>query len=169
MKFLKEPNEKGVQIPAAVLTLSQLTGGSLELRTLSNAAVLLSDEMTAMELIRASESLRELSCDLLAHLAMVCAPWDNCCNPEETSAEADMTEVTKISLPAWALQEAGIEQGAKLACAVDENGEIHVREADYAYDLTDVPPHVLRIFQESGLGLDALEEHLMDEDIVYGE
>ena len=48
-----------------------------------------------------------------------------------------------------------------MACEVDpENGAIHVVEAGYRYDLTDVPPTLLDTFRECGICLDDLEAKL---------
>ena len=57
----------------------------------------------------------------------------------------------------------------KLACEVNpENGAIHVVEADYRYDLTNVPPTLLDTFRECGICLNDLETKLKEEVVVYG-
>lgn len=55
------------------------------------------------------------------------------------------------------------------ACEIDpESGTIHVVEADYRYDLTDVSPTLLDTFRECGICLDDLETKLKEEAVVYG-
>lgn len=65
MKFVKEPSRNGVVIPNAALRLSELDGVPLELHTLTNAAVVISGEMDAMELIRTADSLNDVASKLL--------------------------------------------------------------------------------------------------------
>lgn len=169
MKFVKEPSQNGATIPNAALKLSELDGLPLELHTLPNAAVLISGEMEAMELIRTAESLNELASKLLLQLARACGP----CNHLDDDAPCPAlcgAEAPDILVPAWARDEADIPRDAKLTCEVDEDsGEIRVTEADYEYDLTDVPLRILEFLGDNGVCLAALEECLMDERIVYGE
>ena len=49
-----------------------------------------------------------------------------------------------------------------------ESGAIHVVEADYRYDLTDIPSTLLDAFRECGICLNDLEEKLKGEVVVYG-
>ena len=50
-----------------------------------------------------------------------------------------------------------------------DEGTVTIVEADYEFDLSDVPQEFLDVFINSGVCLDALEEHLITEDIVYGD
>ena len=42
-----------------------------------------------------------------------------------------------------------------------------VVEADYAHDLSDVPPELLFALHQSGCCLSALEDALMEDDVIY--
>ena len=66
-------------------------------------------------------------------------------------------------------EEAGIPADAKL-CAWPGNdpGTVTVGQADYRYDLTDVPEWELSTLAMLGVCLGNLEEKLMAEDTVYG-
>jgi len=76
----------------------------------------------------------------------------------------------EIHIPQYLLDEASIPEGAKLAAYVDgDEGTVTIVEADYEFDLSDVPQEFLDVFINSGVCLDALEEHLITEDIVYGD
>lgn len=46
---------------------------------------------------------------------------------------------------------------------------IHVTEADYRYDLTDLRPDLLDMFRECGICMRDLENKLMQETIAYGD
>ena len=170
MKFIKEPVRNGVVIPNAALRLSELDGVPLELHTLTNAAVVISGEMDAMELIRTADSLNDVASKLLLQLARDCGHCDCCGDPGEACELLRDPETPDILVPAWALEEADIPRDAKLTCEVNEDsGEIYVRQADYDFDLTDVPLPILDFLRSCGVCLEALEDRLMDERIVYGE
>lgn len=75
MKFLKEPTDKGLHIPRAALNLCGFEAGEkVELHTAENALVALKGRMTAMELLRAAQSLQQMAVELHTHLAKVCGP-----------------------------------------------------------------------------------------------
>lgn len=170
MKFVKEPNKSGITIPAPAIKLSGLDGLPLELHTLPGAAVVISGEMEAMELIRTVESLEALAVSLLLHLGRSCGKCDHCGEQNKECPVVNSFGTPDVLVPAWALDEAGIPRDAKLTCGPDEkSGEIRISAAEYEHDLTDVPPFVIAAFRTAGRCLGALEEHLMMEDIVYGE
>lgn len=76
----------------------------------------------------------------------------------------------EVSIPPEVLGEAGTDPYSKLACEVDpESGTIHVVEADYRYDLTDVSPTLLDTFRKCGICLNDLEMKLKEEAVVYGD
>ena len=65
-------------------------------------------------------------------------------------------------------EEADIAPDAKLDCYVDEDsGVITVCEADNDFDLSDVSPAILYALRKSGCCLSALEDALMENDIIY--
>lgn len=57
------------------------------------------------------------------------------------------------------------ESGSNPADLVDT---IHVVEADYRYDLTDISSTLLDTFRECGICLNDLEMKLKEESVVYG-
>ncbi len=119
-----------------------------------------------MELIRAVDSLQRLAVELNRHLAEVCGPCEDCGGDGECPA---LPERTRTALPEAVREEAGIPADAKL-CAWPGNdpGTVTVGQADYRYDLTDVPEWELSTLAMLGVCLGNLEEKLMAEDTVYG-
>ena len=165
--IMNEPNE--VFISAANLEAANLNEWErLELHLLDQTAVVIPGEMTVMEVIRAAESLQGLASDLLAAIGEVCERCDGCnvellCNLMKGEIRQE------ISIPPEVLAEAGADLDCKLSCEVNpESGAIHVVEADYRYDLTDVPPTLLETFRECGICLNDLEAKLKEETVVYG-
>ena len=95
-----------------------------------------------------------------------------CPNCSEKCAYRDrsITELIRpaVVVPDWARQDAGLAGDAKLDCYVDEDThELTVVEADYAHDLSDVPPELLFALHQSGCCLSALEDALMEDDVIY--
>ena len=166
-KFIKNTIKKKLVIPNVVLELSGFEkGGTVEICALPEAVVVLKREMTAMELIRAVDSLQRLAVELNRHLAEVCGPCEDCGGDGECPA---LPERTRTALPEAVREEAGIPADAKL-CAWPGNdpGTVTVGQADYRYDLTDVPEWELSTLAMLGVCLGNLEEKLMAEDTVYG-
>ena len=73
-----------------------------------------------------------------------------------------------MDLPEWVRQEVGIPKDAKLCAWPKEDGVVCVEEANYRYDLSDVPPQMLEVLAASGACLNELEELLMTEEKIYG-
>lgn len=164
---MNEPSE--VFISAADLEAANLNEWErLELHLLDQAAVVIPGKMTVMEVIRTAESLQGLASDLLAAIGEACEKCDGCnvellCNLMKGEIRPE------VSIPLEVLEETGADSDCKLACEVDpESGTIYVVEADYRYDLTDVPPTLLDTFRECGICLNDLEEKLKGEVVVYG-
>ena len=102
-------------------------------------------------------------------LRLTCGDCTNC---SEKCAYRDrsITELIRpaVVVPDWARQDAGLAGDAKLDCYVDEDThELTVVEADYAHDLSDVPPELLFALHQSGCCLSALEDALMEDDVIY--
>ena len=165
MKIIQECLDNNVVLSEKVFDDCDLTGcDEIELNTLENAVVTMKTTMTAMELIKVVKGLRDLSEELTLHLAESCSRCHDCsyCDRFE--------EYDEIIVPDYLLEEAGIPIDAKLcACTEEDSGEITVMQADYDYDISDVPKFVLDIFEMSGVCIRELEEKIMMEDIVYGE
>ena len=143
MKFVKETTSKGLQIPTAAMKLSGFeSSGKVELHASEDTLVVLKQRMTAMELLRAARSLQKLATDLHVHLARVCGHCDGC------DGECPFGGGDEVELPDYLREEAGIPEKAKLCASVDEDEHtVTISEADYDYDLRDVPEEVLEMFR----------------------
>jgi len=165
MKMIKECLDNNISLPDGILNAADLTGcDEIEFNTLENAVVAMKTTMNAMELIKVAEGLKNLSEELIVHLAGICGRCHDCsyCDRFE--------EYDEIIVPDYLLEEAGIPKDAKLCAFTEEDsGEIIVMQADYDYDIADVPKFVIDIFEMSGICIRELEERIMMEDIVYGE
>ena len=166
--ILKEyPNE--VHISAAELERANLTEWErLELHLLDQAAVVIPGQMTVMELLRVTEALQNLAADLLAALCATCEQCDNC----EMAEPCDQMKgevYPEVEVPDYLLEEAGLEPDTKPTYEADpESGAIHIVEADYRFDLTDIPAPLLDTLRECGVCMSNLEDKLVQEDVVYG-
>ena len=165
MKMIKEYLDTNISLPNEILNAADLTGcDEIEFNTLENAVVAMKTTMNAMELIKVAEGLKNLSEELIVHLAGICGRCHDCSYCER------FEEFDEIIVPDYLLEEAGIPKDAKLcACTEEDSGEIIVMQADYDYDIADVPKFVIDIFEMSGICIRELEEKIMMEDIVYGD
>ena len=165
MKMIKESLDNNVSLPNEILNAADLTGcEEIEFNTLENAIVAMKTTMNAMELIKVAEGLKNLSEELIVHLAGICGRCHDCSYCER------FEEFDEIIVPDYLLEEAGIPKDAKLcACTEEDSGEIIVMQADYDYDIADVPKFVIDIFEMSGICIRELEERIMMEDVVYGD
>lgn len=165
MKMIRECFDNNVSLPNEILNAADLTGcEEIEFNTLENAVVAMKTTMNAMELIKVAEGLKNLSEELIVHLAGICGRCHDCSYCER------FEEYDEIIVPDYLLEEAGIPKDAKLcACTEEDSGEIIVMQADYDYDIADVPKFVIDIFEMSGICIRELEERIMVEDIVYGD
>jgi antitoxin component of MazEF toxin-antitoxin module len=169
MKLIKENTGPALTIPAAVMEMSGLAKTKrMEIHSLDHAAVVLKCRMTAMELIKTIESLKNFTTELTVHLTKVCGSCQDC---ENCSVDfSDDYSGDEIRIPNELLDEAGIPRDAKLAAYADrDDGSVTIVRVDYEFDLSDVPQDLLDIFISSGICLAELEEHLMTEDVVYGD
>ena len=151
----------------AALKLSGLDGRTLEACMEPGALVLFPAKMTALELAMAVDSLLKISGDLISHLSNLCDECDDCGDCGDTPCQ---WRGGQLRVPAWAREAAGIPGDAKLDCfAMDEIGEIRVTQADYRYDLSDLPSRVLQALTELGVCMEDLNALIKTEEIVYGE
>ena len=165
MKMINECLGNNISLSDEILNAADLTGcEEIEFNTLENAIVAMKTTMNAMELIKVAEGLKNLSEELIVHLAGICGRCHDCSYCER------FEEFDEIIVPDYLLEEAGIPKDAKLcACTEEDSGEIIVMQADYDYDIADVPKFVIDIFEMSGICIRELEERIMTEDIVYGD
>lgn len=165
MKMIKECLDNNISLSDEIFNTADLTGcDEIEFNTLENAVVAMKTTMNAMELIKVAKGLKNLSEELIVHLAGICGRCHDCSYCER------FEEFDEIIVPDYLLEEAGIPKDAKLcACTEEDSGEIIVMQADYDYDIADVPKFVIDIFEMSGICIRELEEKIMMEDIVYGD
>lgn len=131
-----------------------------------DVCVILRDRMTAKELIAAAYRLRDVTRSLMDLLAEGCGPCRECgpvCRPLSTIGKpVEATEDTLFG--------AGIPAGAKLTASVD--GDAHriiVTEADYAYDLRDLPPDFVDLLDGAdgpSICFASLDRHLIRNDVI---
>ena len=141
---------------------------SLELHLLDQAAVVIPGEMTVMEVVQTAESLQGLASDILAAIGNACEKC-NGCNVELLCNLMKGEIRPEVSIPPEVLAEAGIYLDSKLACEFDpKSGMIHVVEANYRYDLTNISSTLLDTLRECGICLNDLEMKLKEESVVYG-
>lgn len=170
-KMVKETTKKKLVIPYDVLEPSGFQRGEpVEIRAMTDTAVILKPEMNAMEVIRVIDRLQRLVQELtlcLLESCEGCEGGDQCVESEDGTCP--------YSPPAGNIlrpdvqREAGIPEGAKLCAWVNEGtNTVTVAQANYRYDLTDVPKWLLTSLTVMGLCLGSLEERLMSEDTVYG-
>ena len=164
--FTKGTTKKKLVIPNLIMEQSGFEKGKMvEIHALTDAVVILKKEMTAMELVHAIDQLQRMSADLTVHLAQVCGPCGGCA--EECDIDLEHPG-SGVDLPGWVRKEAGIAEDAKLCAWLADDGTVRVDQANYRYDLSDVPPNILEVLAASGVCLSELELRLMQEDAVYG-
>lgn len=79
MKFNKQLSNGGLFLPSAALKISGFEdSGQVEIHALKNTAVIMKQQMTAMELIQALDSLNQLFINLSFHLAKTCGACSGC-------------------------------------------------------------------------------------------
>lgn len=169
MKAILEEYPNEVHISAAELERANLTEWArLELHLLDQTAVVIPGQMTVMELLRTVEALQSLASDLLAALCAACEQCNNC-EMDEPCGQMKGEVHSEVSVPGYLLEELGLEPDTKLAYEADpESGAIHIVEADYRFDLTDIPAPFLDTLRECGVCMSDLEDKLVREDVVYG-
>ena len=117
MKFNKQLSNGGLFLPSAALKISGFEdSGQVEIHALKNTAVIMKQQMTAMELIQALDSLNQLFINLSFHLAKTCGACSGC----EGECPFGDFEYDKIELDDDLRKEAGIPTDAKLSLYVDE-------------------------------------------------
>ena len=169
MKTILEEYPNEVRISAAELERANLTEWErLELHLLDQTAVVIPGQMTVMELLRTVEALQGLASDLQAALCAACEQCNNC-EMDEPCDQMKGEVHSEVSVPGYLLEELGLESDTKLAYEADpESGAIHIVEADYRFDLTDIPAPFLDTLRECGVCMSDLEDKLVREDVVYG-
>ncbi|WP_312354743.1 hypothetical protein [Aminipila sp.] len=179
-----------ISIPADACRLSGFTAkDALELYAAKGVLMFLKEQMTALEVANAIESLSIIASDLTVLLASACGICNNCGEEETDCVDCDecqnnpaawvqscslchdlLDENQRIHIPDYLLEEAGIPADAKLeACTDEDSGEIMVTESDIQQDINDVPPGILSVLAASGVCLAELDELIMLERIIHGK
>lgn len=159
-----ETTAKGFHIPRSAITVANYTVGErLNYHVMPNTIIVTKGRMTAMEIVDTAVALKALHDELIQYLADVC--HIACC----PCSFLDEFERENVQLPNYIREEAGFDEGVKLCAEVNDDGTVTVSEADYLYDLSDVPKDTLRALAEAGCCPDFLDEVLMSEEIIYDE
>ena len=135
--------DKATTIPPAAMKLSGIPDNAkLELTTLDGVVILTKSKMTTMEYVKLLTALTAHVGQILLSLRDTCGHCDEC--------DEDGCVYSNLSI------------------YVDEDsGVITVCEADNDFDLSDVSPVILYALRKSGCCLSALEDALMENDIIY--
>ena len=163
--MFKKQNE--IIIRAANLEQSNLSGfDRLELHCLDYAAAVIPGEMTAMELISASEALQKLAADLLLVLLQACSACDNCGQEEpcELMCENAMSEETDSK----GEEPFGTSSTGEFTDITDPlDFEDQPTDFDDGYALSDISPDMLKLLRESGVCMLNLKEALRNNLLIY--
>ena len=84
------------------------------------------DSMPIVELLQMLDRLNLYAAEMLTAVAAECGP---CEKADEALTVEDVLEECEVTIPAWAREQAGIPENAKLACFVNE-GDVIVGEAE---------------------------------------
>ena len=138
----------------------------LELHCLNYAVVLIPGEMTAMELISASEALQKLAADLLLVLLKACSACDNCGQEEpcELMSEDAMSEEID-SRGDGTVNDGYTGENSEVATSLDF--EDQPTDFDDEYALSDISPDMLKLLQKSGVCMLNLKEALRNNLLIY--
>ena len=115
------------------------------------------DSMPIVDLLQMLDRLNLYAAEMLTAVAAECGP---CEKANEALTVEDVLEECEVTIPAWAREQAGIPENAKLTCFVNE-GDVIVGKAEAcAPDLADVPQYVLKFFVDNHFNLRALDDML---------
>jgi len=191
-------NHRQVGLPAEICEVCGFgEPGMLEFHVGPEALVILKEQMTALEVACAIDTLRIMASKLTNDLVGACCFCNNCgdgtstdcagscrcdaCGPHIQQTDSArwvancslchelLDDQQHIRIPDYLLEEAGIPKGTKLEAYTEEgSGEITVVEADIQNDITDVPPEIISMLAAAGVCLAHLDELVMDGGTVYG-
>lgn len=150
---------KGLLVDNEIIEKAEL-GDNVKLVATDHIIVLTKAKMTAMDMVKTIDSISTLLYSLVDALAECCGECDNC-------DHCDDLDFDLIHLPDEVLELAGIPTGTKLAAFVEEGGGVvHIEPAEYDYDISDVPPHLLATFSDYGICLGELDSLLMENEVL---
>lgn len=149
----------GLLVENSIIEKAQL-GDNVRLMVTANLITLTKTEMTAMEMVRTIDALVCLADSLTRVLAQSCGECDEC-------DHCDNLDFEGIKLPEEVLELAGIPTDAKLSAFVEEaNGVVHIEQAEYDYDIADVPAHLLTMLASNGVCLGELDALLIENEVL---
>lgn len=124
---------------------------------LDGVVLVTKDSMPIKALLRMLDVLYTYAAKMLLQTAAECGP---CEEADAALTVEDVLEECEVTIPAWAREQAGIPENAKLSCFVNEGDVIVGAAGDGESDLRDVPRYMLDFFEEHQFNLRALSEML---------
>ena len=150
---------RGLLVENEIIKKAEL-GDNVMLVATDHLIVLTKAKMTAMDMVKTIDSMSTLLYSLVDALAECCGECDGCDHCDDLDFEP-------IHLPDEVLELAGIPIGTKLAAFVEEDaGVVHIEPAEYEYDISNVPPHLLATFSDYGICLGELDALLMENEVL---
>ena len=164
MKFVKQAQKNGLQIPPAALKLSGLGDtAEIEMNVMGDVLVLIPKEMTAGKLLSVVDSLNFLSSELTALLLDSCELCEGC------DGHCPYVGNMMLNVPKYLRECAEIPANAKLRIETNpENGRITITEAEEYCDVCDIPAGMMEVFRDFGVCLDSLDDLLAGSAVIYG-
>lgn len=165
---LEQKPNKSICIPGAALGAAGLLGyGEVEIHVQFMSVVALAPRMTALELLKVSEALNEVSAELMKIVMEACGCCTDC---QENCSMANYSGGPLVKVDPEALREAGLSEDTKLCCVADaDEGIVKVTTSGHMHDLSDVPEFSLGWLTLSGICMDQLNDHLREGTFIYGD
>lgn len=169
VKFDVNRSGKAVTINTAMLNLAVFrTEEALSAHVNDGLILLFKAKLTAKDLVDLANNLYLFADDLMERLVRVCGSCEECEKECDGFNGVDLEEPVQLSEE---LREAiGVSQDGALDISVDEkNGTITVKAANDKYSLYSVPHPIMEYLMATGICLGALDQHLRQGDVVYGD
>lgn len=166
MNFSSGSSRKGAKIRPILFHLAEIPlGDMVTFRVAPGVVVMTAEKLSALELLEAAKSLKEMAAELCTELTLKCGKCVNCdeeCpyGPEDFGIRADVPDELR--------ERAGIPEDADVFVNV-EDGRIVLAPDDGPPGLRDVPKFFLDGFLEAGRCPADLEILLTSQDNVFDE
>ena len=158
---MKTTKNEGLLISNEIIEKADL-GDCIRLIATDKLITLTKSDMTAMDIVKTIDALTEVLHGYIETLKENCGSCDGCDYCDEMDFEG-------IHLPPDVLAMAGISADAKLNAYVEEDaGVIHIEEAEYDYDISDISAPLLELFEAYGICLGELDALLVGGDVLNG-
>lgn len=199
MKLTLEITKKGLRIRKEILNASGFhRETALDVRGMEQAVVAMKKEMTAMELVNAIHSLKDLASDLLVHLAKICGPCELvvASSASLVSGRCPKTHSLHSSSSSRQTRSAGLCLDACVDGCPYEDDETRIHLPDdvleqaglprkarldmrigdrevilseaESFDLRDVSPEMKELFRQTNICLGELDGLLAGGSVIYG-